>query len=215
MRVGRLHFRYATRERAHALARFDAASCYAGLRRLASALDGQPWMVVSGLVEPLFRGRFARAHSDIDIAVPVESLGAVAAAARRRGFVVTTRVLRTHASRREDLEAHLRVEPSLLAWRRRHLRLWRLDDDGELDESRFPAYVDVFPYALCPRWMHILDSGQRLPLRLPLSRDVALPGGTTVPVEDPSYVEALQAARRVARGLHVAPGADGRARLGP
>ena len=210
MRVGRLHFRYARRERAHALARFDATSCYAGLRRLADALAGERWMVVSGLVEPLVRGQFARAHSDIDIAVPVESLASMATSVERCGYVLTTRVLRTHVSASEDLEAHLRVDAWMLALRRRHLRLWRLDASGDLDESTFPAYVDVFPYALAGDALHILDSGQRLPLHLPISVDVALPGGIVVPVEDPCYLDALRAARRPA-GPHPRHAPDGSA----
>lgn len=199
MHVGRLHFRLAGRDRAAALSRFDAAACYAGLRDLAACLDGHPWMVVSGLVEPLVNGRFARAHSDIDIAVPIASLRAAAEAARRRGYALTTRVLRTHATLRSDLEAHLRIEPPMLRRRHRRLRLWRLDMGGEFDERRFPAYVDVFPYDLVDHRMHILDSGQRLPLRGALWTRIPLPGGVCVPVEDPYYVEALRESRRRTR----------------
>lgn len=199
MRVGRLHFRCAMRHREAALARFDAARCYAHLSALARSLDGQHWMVVSGLVEPLVNGRFARAHSDIDIAVPVASLRAIAEAANRGGYVLTTRVLRTHVSARIDLEAHLVIAPWMLDHRCRHLRLWRPTARGDLDETTFPAYVDVFPYALVDHQMHILDSGQRLPLRAPLFVEVPLPDGVRIPVEDPSYLDALRAARRRAR----------------
>jgi len=199
MHVGRLHFRLAARSRAAALARFDPAACYAGLRELARSLDGHAWMVVSGLVEPLFSGRFARAHSDIDIAVPVDALRALADAVHRHGYVLTMRVLRTHLSTRDDVEAHLVVAPWMLDHRCRRLRLWRLTPRGDLDETTFPAYVDVFPYALVGQEMHILDSGQRLPLRAPLWHDVSLPGGARIPVEGPSYLDALKAARRRAR----------------
>lgn len=192
MRIGRVHLRWAARNRAVARARFDAQACYARLAELAAHLDGQPWMVVSGLVEPLTRGRFSRAHGDIDIAVPLENMGAVAAAALRSGLVLTTRILRTHVSRRYDLEAHLRIEPGFLARRHVRLRLWRLDSAGDLDESGFPPYVDVFPYVLEGREMHILDSGRRLPLQQRLAINAALPSGTMVPVEDPCYVEALR-----------------------
>ncbi|HEY8241938.1 MAG: hypothetical protein ACHQJ7_03985 [Vicinamibacteria bacterium] len=201
MHVGRLHVRYAARRREAALSRFDADACYAGLRDLARVLDGQRWMVVSGLVEPLVRGRFTRAHSDIDIAVPVDALVPMARVASARGYALTTRALRTHVSTGVDLELHVRIEPWMLAHRRRRLRLWRLDRNGRIDESRFPAYVDVFPYVLEGREMHILDSGQRLPLRESLCQDVALPEGTRVPVELPCYVDALKASRRRARAL--------------
>jgi hypothetical protein len=96
MHIDRLHLRLAGRRRSTALARFDPAICHARLRELAVALDGQPWMVVSGLVEPLTNGGFTRAHSDIDIAIPRDNLEAAAVAALRAGFVLTTRVLRTH-----------------------------------------------------------------------------------------------------------------------
>jgi hypothetical protein len=215
MHVGRLHFRLAARQRASALARFDAAACYARLSELARSLDGERWMVVSGLVEPLVNGRFVRAHSDIDIAVPVGSLRTMAEAVDRYGYALTTRVLRTHVSARADLEAHLVVEPWMLAHRCRRLRLWRLTPRGDLDESTFPPYVDVFPYELVGRQLHILDSGQRLPLRAPLWRDVALPDGASVPVEDPSYVEALKAARRLARLRDATRGAPGSAAASP
>lgn len=208
MHVGRLHFRLAGRRRAAALARFDAADCYARLRELARALDGHPWMVVSGLVEPLVNGRFARAHSDIDIGVPVAALPAVAVAARGGGFALTTRVLRTHATTGADLEAHLSIDPWMLARRARRLRLWRLDAAGALDERRFPAYVDVFPYDIVGDRLHILDSDQWLPMRGGLSRRVRLPCGCTVPVEEPSYVDALREARRRA-----GPGAEAAGRL--
>ena len=201
MHVGRLHVRYAARRREAVLSRFDADACYAGLRDLARVLDGQRWMVVSGLVEPLVRGRFTRAHSDIDIAVPADALAPLARTGVARGSALTSRALRTHVSPGVDLELHLRIEPWMLAYRRRHLRLWRLDRDGGLDESRFPAYVDVFPYVIEGREMHILDSGQRLPLREALCQEVALPEGTRVPVELPCYVDALKAARRRARSL--------------
>lgn len=199
MHVGRLHFRLAGRDRAAALSRFDPDACYAGLRELAACLDGHPWMVVSGLVEPLVNGSFARAHSDIDIAVPIASLPAVAEAACRRGYAFTTRVLRMRATPRCDLEAHLRIGTLGLRLRHRRLRLWRLDAAGELDERRFPAYVDVFPYDLVDDRMHILESGQRLPLRGTLWIAVALPGGARVPVEHPYYVEALRESRRRTR----------------
>lgn len=199
MRVGRLHFRFAMRRREAALARFDAAACYAQLSELARSLDGHCWMVVSGLVEPLVAGRFARSHSDIDIAVPVHSLRATADAVRRCGYVLTTRVLRTHVSARTDLEAHLVIAPWMLGPRSRHLRLWRTTARGGLDEATFPSYVDVFPYELVGRDMLILESGQRLPLRAPLWLEVSLPDGVRIPVEDPSYVDALRAARRRAR----------------
>ena len=74
------------------------------------------------------------------------------------------------------------------------LRLWRLSAAGELDESGFPPYVDVFPYVLEGREMHILDSGRRLPLQQRLAISAALPCGTRVPVEDPCYLEALRTA---------------------
>jgi len=196
MHVGRLHFRLAWRRRAAALARFDAAACYARLRELAEALDGHPWMVVSGLVEPLVNGRFARAHSDIDIAVPLAALRAAAEAARRDGFVLTTRVLRTHATADADLEAHLCIEASTLPRRARRLRLWRLDASGSLDERRFPAYVDVFPYDIVGDRLHILDSDQWLPIRGALTLQARLPCGCAVPVEHPGYLEALREARR-------------------
>jgi hypothetical protein len=199
MHVGRLHVRCAARRREAALSRFDADACYAGLRDLARVLGGQRWMVVSGLVEPLVRGRFTRAHSDIDIAVPVDAVAPVARAALAGGYAITTRVLRTHVSRDDDVEVHVALAPWMLAYRCRRLRLWRVRRDGALDESRFPAYVDVFPYALVGREMHILDSGPRLPLADVLCHDVALPGGMRVPVELPLYVEALKAARQRAR----------------
>ncbi len=201
MRIGRLHLRFAQRRRGAALARFDAGACYARLAELSDHLAGQPWMVVSGLVEPLTRGRFSRAHGDIDIAVPLENVGAVVAAALRHGLILTTRVLRTHLSREIDLELHLRIEPGFLARRHVRLRLWRLDTAGELDESGFPPYVDVFPYVLEGREMHILDSGRRVALQHRLWINAALPGGATVPVEDPCYVEALRNCSRRAPGL--------------
>jgi hypothetical protein len=215
MHVGRLHFRLAARQRAAALARFDASACYAGLRALAHGLAGQRWMVVSGLVEPLVNGRFSRAHSDIDIAVPVDSLRSMAEAACAHGYVLTMRVLRTHLTARADLEAHLVVAPWMLDVRCRHLRLWRCTSRGALDESTFPAYVDVFPYALAGDEMHILDSGQRLPLRAPLWRDVPLPDGARIPVEDPSYLDALKVARRNARMRETARRASGSAAASP
>jgi hypothetical protein len=216
MHVGRLHFRLAERHRDAVLARFDAAACYAGLRELAASLDGHPWMVVSGLVEPLVGGRFSRPHSDIDIAVPVAGLRAMAEAVLRRGYAMTTRVLRTHVSADADIEAHLRIEPWMLPTRCRHLRLWRLDRNGEFDERTFPAYVDVFPYDLVDDRMHILDSGQRLPLRGALSIPVPLPGGPSVPVENPCYVEALRESRRRARSGEVAlPPAPSRSAAAP
>jgi hypothetical protein len=192
MRIGRLHLRLADRHRLAVLDRFDAAACYACLGALAASLRGHPWMVVSGLVEPLMSGRFTRAHGDIDIAVPLPNLGAAVAAVLQSGYVLTTRVLRTHLSSKFDLEAHLRIEPGLLAWRHRRLRLWRLTADGELDESVFPPYVDVFPFIVEGREMHILDSGRRLPLQRPLMITASLPGGGSVPVEDPCYLEALR-----------------------
>ena len=211
MHVGRLHIRTAARRREAALGRFDPDACYAGLRDLARVLDGQCWMVVSGLVEPLVRGSFTRAHSDIDIAVPVDALVPMARVAAANGYALTTRALRTHVSRDLDVEVHVRLAPWMVAYRCRRLRLWRLGRDGAPDESRFPAYVDVFPYVLDGRALHILDSGQRLPLREQLWHDVALPGGTRVPVELPCYVDALKASRRRARELagarDAAPGA--------
>ena len=90
------------------------------------------------------------------------------------GYVLTTRVLRTHLSKRFDLEVHLRIEPGILARRHLRLRLWRLTADGELDESDFPAYVDVFPYVLDGRDMHILDKGHRLPLQCGLAITASL-----------------------------------------
>lgn len=210
MHFDRLHLRLAGRRRASALARFDAATCYARLRELAATLDGQPWMVVSGLVEPLTNGGFTRAHSDIDIAIPRDHLEAAAAAALRNGFVMTTRVFRTHLNREFDAEGHLRIGPGRLMRRCRRLRLWRLTADGELDEGLAPSYIDVFPYVLSDRKIWILDGGQQLDVRRPLVITVSLPGGVTVPVEDPYYVEALRLARCQA-GAHGESAADRRA----
>jgi hypothetical protein len=178
-----------------ALARFDAAICYARLRELAVTLDGQPWMVVSGLVEPLTNGGFTRAHSDIDIAIPQDNLEAAAVAAQRDGFVLTRRVFRTHLTQGLDVEVHMRIDPGPLMRRCRRLRLWRLTADGDLDERVVPSYIDVFPYVLSDRKIWILDSGQTLDVRRPLAVQVTLPGGATIPVEDPYYVEALRLLR--------------------
>lgn len=199
MHLGRMHFRFAHRERRVALARFDPAACYTRLCDLASCLHDHPWMVVSGLVEPLRCGRFTRPHSDIDIAVPLADLEAAARAIIRSGYVLTVRVLRTHVSRAYDLEIHLRVEPRALRRHRRHLRLWRVGADGNLDERAFPPYVDVFPYVVDQGHMHILDSGQRLELRCPLHAPCTLPGGVDVPVEDPWYLDALRESRARSR----------------
>jgi hypothetical protein len=195
MHIDRLHLRLAGRHRESALVRFDAATCYARLRELAVTLDGQPWMVVSGLVEPLTSGGFTRAHSDIDIGIPLDKLEAAALAMLRAGFVLTTRIFRTHLNRELDVEAHLRIGPGPLMRRCRRLRLWRLTDDGELDERIVPSYIDVFPYVLSDRKIWILDGGHRLDVRRPLVVPVSLPGGSTVPVEDPYYVEALRLSR--------------------
>ena len=195
MHFDRLHFRLAGRHRSAALARFDPATCYARLHELAATLDGQPWMVVSGLVEPLTNGGFTRAHSDIDIAIPQDNLEAAAVAALRDGYVLTTRIFRTHLTRALDVEGHLRVRPGPSSRRCRRLRLWRLTADGELDERVVPSYIDVFPYVLSDRKIWILDSGQRLDVRRPLALRVTLPGGATIPVEDPYYVEALRLSR--------------------
>jgi hypothetical protein len=207
MRIGRLHLRLAERYRSAALARFDATACYARLGDLTASLQGHPWMVVSGLVEPLTNGRFTRAHGDIDIAVPLDKLGAAAAAVLRSGYVLTTRVLRTHLCSKFDLELHLRIEPGFLAWRHLRLRLWRLTADRELDENVFPPYVDVFPYVVEGREIHILDSGHRLPLQCGSAITASLPGGGTVPVEDPCCLEALRNScqRAPARGRSPAP----------
>src|SRR5258708_17964060 len=110
MQVCNLHLRLAPRNRSVLLQRFDAAACYASLHELADGLRGHPWMVVSGLVEPLCDGLFTRAHSDVDIALPVEGFAAGVAAILRRGFILTNRVLRTHLCR-TDFEAHLRIHP--------------------------------------------------------------------------------------------------------
>ncbi|HQU48250.1 MAG TPA: hypothetical protein PLM09_03820 [Casimicrobiaceae bacterium] len=208
MHLGRMHFRFAPRERQRAMARFNPTDCYTRLCDLASCLHAHPWMVVSGLVEPLRCGRFNRAHSDIDIAVPLADLEAAARAIVAAGFVLTVRVLRTHVSRAYDLEIHLRVEPHALRRHRRHLRLWRIRADGDLDERAFPPYVDVFPYVVADGHMHILDSGQRLELRCPLHSPISLPGGVCVPVEDPSYIDALRESR--ARSRAAGPDADRR-----
>ncbi|CAG0996022.1 hypothetical protein BURK1_02541 [Burkholderiales bacterium] len=209
MHLGRVHFRLAHRDRRAALARFDAASCYAGLCDLAASLRDHPWMVVSGLVEPLRCGRFTRAHSDIDIALPLPDLEAAARSVVRSGYALTVRVLRTHVSRAFDLELHLRIAPASLRKPRRHLRLWRLTAGGDLDERAFPPYIDVFPYVVADQHLHILDSGQRLAMRCPLAAEVSLPGGATVPVEDPYYLEALRTARRQAQAT-TSPHAPGR-----
>ena len=195
MHIDRLHLRLAARRRASALARFDAEICYARLRELAATLDGQSWMVVSGLVEPLTSGRFTRAHSDIDIAIPREGLDAAAAALLRAGYTLTTRLLRTHLTGDLDVEVHRRARPGPLLRRCRRLRIWRLTVDGELDERAVPSYVDVFPYVLDGRRIWIPDCGQSLEVRRPLVVQVSLPGGVTIPVEDPYYVEALRRSR--------------------
>jgi hypothetical protein len=192
MHIGRLHLRLVKRRGGAASARFDAAACYERLGELASSLRGHPWMVVSGLVEPLLSGRFSRAHSDIDIAVPLESLAAAAAAVVRGGCVLTTRVLRTHLNRVYDLELHLRIAPGFLRWRHRRLRFWRLTIDGELDENNFPPYVDVFPYLLSGRELLVLDTGRRLTFQHRLATTATLPAGGIVPVEDPCHLKAGQ-----------------------
>jgi hypothetical protein len=102
-----------------------------------------------------------------------------------------------------DLELYLRLEPGdwLLTRRPRRLRLWRLDGRGRLDDKRFPPYVEVFAFVTGDREMRILDGDWRLPLHLPIVREARLPEGITVPVEDPSYVQALHVLRaRTARG---------------
>jgi len=190
MRIGRLHIRAVRRGGAAAPALFDAAICYQRLGELAAYLNGHPWMVVSGLVEPLVNGRFSRTHSDIDIAVPVEHLVEVAAAIVRKGYVLTTRVLRTHLTRTLDLELHLRVEPGLLRWRTRRLRFWRLTADGELDEKTFPPYVDLFAYILRDRELLVVDNGLRLKFVNRLATTAVLPEGGVVPIEDPSHIKA-------------------------
>lgn len=195
MHIDRLHVRLAARHRSSALARFDATTCYARLRELAATLDGQPWMVVSGLVEPLTRGAFTRAHSDIDIAIPQDGLDAAATALLRAGFALTVRVLRTHLSRELDVEVHRSTGPGPLLRRSKRLRLWRLTADGDLDERAVPSYVDVFPYVLSGRSIRILDCNQSLDVRRPLIVHVSLRGGVTIPVEDPYYVEALRLSR--------------------
>jgi len=196
MHIDRLHFRLAERRRSASLARFDADLCYTRLRELAATLYGQPWMVVSGLVEPLAKGAFTRAHSDIDIAVPLDRLDAALAAVLNRGYVLTTRVMRTHLSRDFDLEVHLRIVPGPRTRRCRHLRLWHLTAGGELDESASPSYVDVYPYVLTDREFRILDTGQCVDVRRPLAILVRLPGGATVPVEDPLYLDLVRDSRR-------------------
>lgn len=195
MHIDRLHIRLADRRRASALARFNPSICYARLSELAFVLDGQPWMVVSGLVEPLTKGGFSRAHSDIDIAIPQDCLENAAAALLRAGFVLTTRIFRTHLNRDYDIEAHLRIGSGPLLQQCRRLRLWRLTVEGDLDETAVPSYIDVFPYVLMERKMWILDGGPPLDIRRPLALKVAIPGGITIPVEDPYYVDALRRSR--------------------
>jgi hypothetical protein len=190
MRIGRLHIRVVKRRGGSTPAPFDAATCYQRLGELADTLHGHPWMVVSGLVEPLLSGRFSRPHGDIDIAVPVEHVEGAAAAVVRKGFILTTRVLRTHLGPRYDIEAHLRIAPGMLRWRYRRLRFWRLNADGELDESAFPPYVDLFPYILKERELLVVDTGWRLRFQNQLATSAMLPAGVTVPVEDPSHIKA-------------------------
>ncbi len=192
MRIGRLHLRLVKRHRSAVCPRFDATACYACLGALAASLHGQPWMIVSGLVEPLRSGRFDRTHSDIDIAVPLAHLCDATEAALRAGYVLTTRVLRTHWNRELDLEIHVCIDPRHLERRSRRLRLWRLTAAGELDDSGFPPYVDVFPYTVADGEMRILDTGDRMKLGCPLAVEISLPGGAVVPIEDPYYLKATR-----------------------
>jgi hypothetical protein len=178
MHIGRLHLRLAGRHRAPALARFDPTLFYTRLRELAVTLDGQPWMVVSGLVEPLTNGGFTRAHSDIDIAIPRDALEAAATAVLRAGFVLTTRILRTHLNSEFDVEAHLRIAPGPLLRHCRRLRLWRLTADGELDERAVPSYIDVFPYVLSDRKLWILAAANASTCAARWSCECRSPGGS-------------------------------------
>jgi hypothetical protein len=197
MRLGRLHLRVMTRSPEALRERFDAAACFACLVELVHALAGHQWMVVAGLVEPLLRGAFSRAHSDVDIAVPLAHLDGVARAAVAVGYVMTTRLMRSKLPHDGNLELHLRLEPGglMLELRPRRLRLWRLDARGEFDENRFPPYVDVFPFVADDKELRILDGGWRLPLGLPIVRAARLADGVEVPVVDPSYVQALRVLR--------------------
>jgi hypothetical protein len=193
VRLGPLHLRFVRRSDDAAPFRFDAAECLQRLGELACSLRGLPWMVVSGLVEPLIRGRFSRSHGDVDIAAPAGHLGPVVAALVRHGYLLTTRVLRTHLDRAWDLELHLRIAPALLALRRRRLRLWRTDAHGRFDEGRFPRYVGLYAYRLDGRELEVLDTGWRLRFPGSIAMSVELPGGRSIPVERPGF-------RRVASG---------------
>jgi hypothetical protein len=197
MRLGRLHFRVTTRRREALQERFNAADCRACLIELERALAGHPWMVVAGLVEPLLRGDFSRRHSDMDIAVPLAHVKDVARAAKAAGYVMTTRLMRAKLAPDRDLEMYLQVEPGgrVLGQRPRRLRLWRLDARGRLDETRFPPYIDMFPFVADDKELRVLDGDWRLPLHLPIVRHARLPEGVAVPVEDPSYVHAMHVLR--------------------
>jgi hypothetical protein len=154
-------------------------------------------MVAGGLVEPLLRGAFNRAHSDVDIEVPMVHLKEVAQAAGTLGYVMTVRLARIKLTVDRNLELYLCVRPSnrLLAWRSRHLRLWRLNARGQLEENRFPSYIDVFPFVLDEKELHLLDGDFHLPLGPAIVREAKLPNGITVPVQDPFYVNALRCAQ--------------------
>lgn len=173
----------------------DTADYYRVLGALARTLAGQPWMVVAGCAVPLTLGRFYRRHQDLDIAVPVEALPRIAAALQHDGYTLTTRLLRTRAWRRIDLEIRLRVGPDSFWLRRvpRHLKFHAPASVG------FAACIDLFPYVLTDN--ELLIPGERLciPRRDPLQGAVRLPTGVEVAVEHLYYVGAVKSRRRHAR----------------
>lgn len=151
-------------------------------------LDGIPWLLAGGLAIPVTLGRFYRAHSDIDVAFPLEELPRVDVALRRAGYYLTTsRPMSFFGKLRFALSVPVRADGPFVRYRPRKLKY--RDGTGARRAPHLLSVIEVLPYRVVDGVWTTCDGRYRFPVVRPLAgHRTRTPAGHEIACLDLHYV---------------------------
>jgi hypothetical protein len=170
----------------------DPAGYPERLAELARTLRGMPWLLAGGLTIPLQLGGFYRAHSDIDVAFPLEAFPDVTRAMERAGYFLSTYFpMSFFGAWRHALSVPVRHDGWLVRRRPRKLRF--LDGTGTRQSPHLLSAIDALPYRVVDGCFATCDGRYRFPLVRPMTgHRFTTTGGDEISCLDLHYVTAIK-----------------------